>query len=117
MSGVVSYHAGLAAEDIVERYYAERGHKVILKRWRGQSGEIDLIACKGAGFIFIEVKKSRSHQRAAQRLSQHQMQRIFATGAEFAATQPNGQNTDMQFDVALVNSTGQVSLIENAIGF
>lgn len=60
MNGSTSYHAGLAAEDIVAQDYARRDHGIAARRWRGKSGEIDLIAREGDTVVFVEVKKSHS---------------------------------------------------------
>lgn len=83
MSGQRSYHAGRVAEDQVAARYAHLGADVCARRWRGRSGEIDLIARDGAQVIFIEVKQSRSHARAAESLSARQMARICASASEF----------------------------------
>lgn len=116
LRGLTAYHSGLAAEDIVAEQYARAGHAVLARRWRGTCGEIDLIARDrdNDGVIFIEVKKSRSHAQAAARLTHRQLERIFGAGSEFLGTQPNGQLTAARIDIALVNSSGQVSIIENA---
>ena len=116
MTGLVSYHAGLAAEGSVERHYASAGHEIARRRWRGSGGEIDLIARDGDGLVFIEVKKSKNFAYAAERVSRRQMQRIYAAASEFLAGEPNGQDTDVRFDVALVNSVGEIQVIENAFG-
>ncbi|MDE0590349.1 YraN family protein [Halocynthiibacter sp. C4] len=116
MSGMVSYQAGIAAEESVSRDYIARGLPISRKRWRGKSGEIDLVARNGAGVVFVEVKKSKTFERAAARVSRRQMQRIFATASEFLAGEPNGQDTEVRFDVALVNDKGQVQILENAFG-
>jgi len=112
--GSTAYHAGLAAEDTVAQVYARKGQATLAKRWRGSAGEIDLIVQNGDGVIFVEVKKSKSHGRAALRVSPTQMQRIYGTGAEFLETMPNGQLTDARIDVALVDDIGRVDVIENA---
>ncbi|HBQ36193.1 MAG TPA: hypothetical protein DD729_05050 [Rhodobacteraceae bacterium] len=117
MTGLVSYHAGLAAEGSVERHYADTGHGIARRRWHGSGGEIDLIARDGDALVFIEVKKSRSFARAAERVSHRQMQRIYASASEFLAGEPNGQDTDVRFDVALVNAVGQIKVIENAFEY
>lgn len=114
MSGKVGYLAGLAAEEIVARDYARRGQAIVRRRWRGQGGEIDLIARDGEVVVFIEVKKSRSFAAAAERLGPRQMARIFASAEEFIAGEPRGSLTDCRFDVALVDGRGAVQIIENA---
>lgn len=116
MSGAVSYHAGLQAEDCVARHYREAGHEVVAQRWRGAGGEIDLILRDGAGLIFVEVKKARDFLRAAESLGAPQMRRIYQAAAEFLGTMPMGELTDARFDVALVNGTGEIEIIENALG-
>ena len=115
-NGQMAYHAGLSAEDCVSSDYERRGFSVGWRRWRGTAGEIDLIARDGDGFIFIEVKKSRSFDRAVQRVSPRQMQRIYAAGEEFLGQTPRGTLTNVRFDVALVNDFGEVKIIENAFG-
>ncbi|MDE3029238.1 MAG: YraN family protein [Paracoccaceae bacterium] len=116
MRGAVAYHAGLAAEDAVRRDYERRGRSIAARRWRGSAGEIDLVARDGDVVIFIEVKTSRSFARAAERVSQRQMDRIYASASEFLAGEPRGQDTEVRFDVALVNAAGQVCILENAFG-
>ncbi len=114
MSGARSYHAGLAAEAMVEQHYARSGRPVCARRWRGSAGEIDLIARNGREVIFIEVKQSKTHARAAEHLSQRQMARIYGAASEFIGGEPDGQRTLVRFDVALVDATGRIEVLENA---
>ncbi len=116
MNGRRNYHAGLAAEDSVARSYQRRGHPIAARRWRGSRGEIDIVARDGDGLVFVEVKKARDFARAAQRLTRAQMRRIYGAASEFLASEPRGQLTPVRFDVALVDSTGQMQVIENAFG-
>lgn len=115
MSGSVSYHAGLSAEDQVARDYQRRGYPVAAHRWRGKGGEIDLVARDGDGFVFVEVKKSGSHARAAERLSLRQISRLYDAASEFLAQCPRGLNTLARFDVALVDGQGRIEILENAL--
>lgn len=112
--GVTSYHAGLSAEGIVANDYARRGHTLACTRWRGQAGEIDLIFRTESGLVFVEVKKSRSFDRAAHSLGRSQIDRIMQSAEEFAATEPAGSLTEMRFDVALVDGSGALRIVENA---
>lgn len=114
MTGLVSYRAGLCAEDSVERHYRGPGRGLAARRWRGKSGEIDLIIRDGGALIFVEVKKARSHAQAAERLSYRQRSRICNSAREFLAGEPSGQDTDCRFDVALVDATGRVEILPNA---
>lgn len=114
MTGTTSYHAGRVAEDIVAQDYARRNHGIAARRWRGKSGEIDLIARIDGTVVFIEVKKSRSFASAATRLGRRQMDRICASAGEFLEGEPKGQLTDVRFDLAMVNGAGALQVIENA---
>ena len=114
MSGEVSYHAGRVAEESVARTYQQMGCSISAIRWRGPAGEIDLIARDKGTVVFIEVKKSRSHARAAEALSGRQMARIYASASGYLANEPTGQDTDSRFDVALVDASGRIEILQNA---
>lgn len=114
--GSMSYHAGLAAEGRIAQDYARRGFALARQRWRGKSGEIDLIVRDGDGLIFVEVKQSRDFERAALALGAAQMRRLYRSAEEYLGTQPNGSLTEVRFDVALVNGHGEMKIIENAFG-
>ena len=113
MTGKVSFHAGLAAEDQVAERYIRSGRAIAARRWRGSCGEIDLIARDGDTVIFIEVKKSKTHARAAERLTARQIARIYGAASEFLGGEPRGQATDVRFDVALVDAMGCIEIREN----
>ncbi|MGR3565723.1 MAG: YraN family protein [Heliomarina sp.] len=114
--GRVAHASGISAENRIAQDYERRGFALARRRWRGKAGEIDLIAQRGDEIIFVEVKKSCTIARAAERLSRRQMERIYASAAQFLGTQPLGQMTPSRFDVALVDAQGQFEIIENAFG-
>lgn len=113
--GRLAYHGGLAAESLVASDYERRGRSIAHRRWRGVSGEIDLIARDGNAVIFIEVKMADTHAIAAERLGLQQMDRIYAAASEFIGGEPAGQATEVRFDVALVDGRGCIDIVENAI--
>ncbi len=110
-----NYHAGLAAEDSVLRHYMSLGYALLAQRWRGMRGEIDLILGRDNDVVFVEVKKSKCFDQAVSRLGQAQLGRIYQTAEQFLGTLPMGLNTPARLDVALVNSYGDVRVIENAL--
>ncbi|MBC7138619.1 MAG: YraN family protein [Defluviimonas sp.] len=116
MGGKVSHHGGVAAEAQVAAHYQRGGREIAARRWRGPGGEIDLIAREGNRLVFVEVKKSSSFARAAERLSRRQMDRICRSAAAYLAREPLGQNTEVRFDVALVDGFGRIDILENAFG-
>ncbi len=110
------YQSGLSAEHAVARHYQEAGFAVAAERYRSSRGEIDLIVTRGEEVVFVEVKKSASHDQAALRVSERQMARIFGSAQAYLATQPLGQDTPSRFDVALVDGQGAIRILENAFG-
>ncbi|GGH35653.1 putative endonuclease [Cribrihabitans marinus] len=114
--GYLNHRTGEAAEQRIARDYERRGFAIAGRRWRGPGGEIDLIARNGRGVVFVEVKQSRDFDRAAERIGRRQMDRICASAQAFLAGEPDGQLTEMRFDVALVDATGAFRIVENAFG-
>ena len=114
MGGLVEYHTGLAAEEIVAADYTRRGLRLERRRWRGKRGEIDLILREDDRVIFVEVKKSWDFARATESLSHRQMQRILGAAEDFVDGEPKGLLTEMRFDVALVDAVGRIEILENA---
>ncbi|MEF9604527.1 YraN family protein [Paracoccus sp. PXZ] len=114
--GAVACSAGRFAEESVAREYRQRGYEVMAERWRGRGGEIDLILRKDDEYVFVEVKKSRSHGSAAARLGGRQIARICNAALEYCGRLPAGLLTAMRFDAALVDQFGRVEIIENAFG-
>ena len=116
MSGAVSYHAGAAAEEQVAASYRADGFDLLEHRWRGKAGgEIDLIFRKGDLVVFVEVKKSASHMRAAEQLQPRQMRRLLAGAEGYARAMPDIADCAFRFDVALVDDQGRIERLENAL--
>lgn len=115
MSGTQSYRNGLAAEEQVVAYYLKSGHVLAARRWRGESGEIDIVLRDGDGLVFVEVKSARDVARAAERFTARQLGRVARAATEFAAGEADGLNTPMRFDVALVGAAGEMDILSNLI--
>lgn len=114
--GAVACRSGALAEDQVAAHYQAAGYEICERRWRGPWGEIDLIARRDGCTIFIEVKKSSSHEMAALRLDRRQMDRICASASDYCARLPDGLLSEMRFDLAMLDALGRVAVIENAFG-
>ncbi len=114
--GARAHLTGQAAEEIVERFYRDRDQRVLERRWRGTAGEVDLVVEDGDRLIFVEVKASEDFARAAAQLSERQMRRIYSAASEYIALMPAGQDTELRFDVALVDRQGRIEVLEAAFG-
>lgn len=116
LRGAQAHRSGAMAEDQVAAFYEAQGYQVLHSRWRCAYGEIDLIVARGDCTIFVEVKKSRTHELAALRLDRRQMDRICVAACAFCEGLPGGSLSEMRFDLALVDETGRIDVIENAFG-
>ncbi|MFD1913882.1 YraN family protein [Halodurantibacterium flavum] len=115
MNGSRNFHAGRVAEERVADSYRRSGHQVAASRWRGKSGEIDLILSSPEGLVFVEVKKSTSFARAAENLGARQIRRLFNAAQEFLGVRGFTLDTPMRFDVALVDGAGNIDILPNAL--
>ena len=116
MSGARSYHAGLAAEDIVQRAYEATGHTLRARRWRGKAGEIDLIlddATDAGGLVFVEVKAAATHDTALSSLSPRQLARIALAAEEYIGSLDAPALIAMRIDLAAVDGAGRVEIVPN----
>ena len=113
--GSMAFHAGYAAEESVARHYDRGGCAIVARRWRGQGGEIDVIVRDGTEIVFVEVKQGTTHAAAAERIDPRQVRRLFDCAGEFMGSLPDGLNSAVRFDVALVDGTGRIEVIENAL--
>ena len=114
--GVAAHASGHAAERRVAERYAERGCEILERCWRSPAGEVDLILRDGEAVVFVEVKKSETHDIAAQRISRRQMDRICQAALLYTDRLPTGGLTELRFDAALVDADGRVQIVENAFG-
>lgn len=112
--GQRAHLSGSLAEDSVVRSLERRGIAVLARRWRGKSGEIDLVCQDGGCLIFVEVKQSATHQEAALRLGPAQQGRIMRAALEYCENEGREPLPEMRFDAALVDGQGRVEMVECA---
>lgn len=112
MNGARNFFAGQAAEEVVSQFYKRDGATEIARRWRGKSGEIDLIMRDSHGLIFVEVKASSSLERAANRLTARQIRRVAKAAEEFV-DQMDLPDQALRIDGALVDDQGRIETLEN----
>ena len=107
---------GADGEDVVARWYLERGYRVLARNWRCAEGELDLILARGSTVVVCEVK-TRSSTRfgspfeAVGRDKQRRLRRLVGIWlAEAAPFRPD----EVRVDVAAVISR-RVEVIEGAL--
>ena len=114
-TGKLSYHSGQAAELQVSRHYEREGWRVLEHRFKSAAGEIDLVLRRDDTVLFVEVKRARTHDIDASRISLQQIARINQSAEIFVAEHLSGQNFEMRMDAALVDQKGEIQIIPNAL--
>lgn len=111
-----SAYAGMAAEDMALRRYAEGAATLLARRWRCAWGEIDLVLLCGDVLVFVEVKQRRKNRPLEAPITPYQWQRLVdaANTYIFEYQRETGVAPTCRFDVALVGHDGSVEIIENA---
>lgn len=94
---------GRFAEFKVRWFLWFKGYRLIAKRWRRTTGEIDLILRHRNRLIFAE-KKYRQHSMTDQILSRRQQQRITKAASLFFAKNPTFTTFDCQFDFIIMQA-------------
>ncbi len=102
-----AYLWGQGAEWLASLLLRIKGYRILARRFKCKSGEIDLIARKGNMICFIEVKARAGRHQALHALSRRQQQRIIRAAEWYLArNMPDGQGnssgTDCRFDIMAV---------------
>ena len=111
--GLSAHLTGVAAENSVARQYEIAGWRILERRWRGEAGEIDLIAMRDGVTAFVEVKQSVTIDAAIARLQPKQLARIAASAESYFLNRANRVSGDIRVDLAAVDKSGRIEIIEN----
>jgi len=93
---------GRTAELLCLCHLRLRGYRVLARRFRVPSGEIDLIVRRGRVLAAIEVKARADFEAAGAAVLARQRRRIARALEHFLAARPELRNLDARFDVMLV---------------
>jgi putative endonuclease len=97
-----AFRRGHVAEFLCLWHLRLRGWRILARRFKVKSGEIDLIARRGRVLAAIEVKARQSLGAASEAISAQQRRRIARALDHFLALRPELQRLDARFDVMLV---------------
>jgi putative endonuclease len=93
---------GRAAETLCVWILRAKGYRILARRFRVPSGEIDVIARRGRSLVAIEVKARSRLDIAAEAVSSAQRRRVARALEHFLARRPDLARLDPRFDVMLV---------------
>ena len=97
-----AFRRGHTAELLCLWHLRLRGYRILARRFRVPSGEIDLIARRGRVLAAIEVKARTSLATASESVSGRQRRRVARALENFLALRPELAGLAPRFDVMLV---------------
>lgn len=103
--------AGRRAETWVAFYLILTGHRILAKRFKTRSGEIDLIARRGKTLVFVEVKQRAKAEHAIDPVTARSEERIIRSGEIFLSHHPVfvDQGYALRYDVAIVTGRCRIT--------
>lgn len=111
---------GDAGEELVARWYADAGYRVLDRNWRCREGELDVIAARREVLVFCEVKTRRSTAfgTPAEAVTSTKQRRLRTLAMRWLDEHPRARGRTLRFDVASVlaprDTPPVIDVIENA---
>ncbi len=93
---------GRRAEFIAAWFLRFKGYRIIERRFRTKSGEVDLIARKGDLVAMIEVKARQSLGQAHDAVGHTAQQRIISAGDYWLAKQADYARLSIRYDIIAI---------------
>ena len=93
---------GLSAETRAAWMLRLGFHRILARRFRCSSGEIDLVARRGRTLVFVEVKARDTLAAAIEAVTPRARARILAAADAFVAHRPELADLDRRFDIVAV---------------
>lgn len=106
-------------EEYAQRFLEGKGYSIIEAKYRGQYGEIDLVAQEGDFLVFVEVKSRRSRAFGVpeESVTAAKQQKLVQSAQEYV--QAKGlEGKEWRIDVVGIEAWGprpRVRLIRNAV--
>jgi len=93
---------GRRAESLAALFLQLKGYRVIARRYKTKSGEIDLIVRRGNVIAMVEVKQRKTLEAAQESLHPASLKRIENAAADFLNMRRSYANCDIRFDIVFV---------------
>lgn len=98
----LSHHYGHLAEWIAALYLRLIGYRILAKRFKTPSGEIDIIAAKNHRLISVEVKARMAFSSLPEALSSTQHRRCKTATEFFLSRHPKLLHNEVRYDMIWV---------------
>ena len=114
LSRVGAEARGRWAEEQAASHLKQQGFRILARRAKTPTGEIDLVARRRRLLLFVEVKFRDLTDDGLWAIHPQQQRRIAKAAEAWLATQPALTNLDMRFDAIVVNAKGTLTHIDDA---
>jgi len=101
---VAAYRRGLLGEALAAWMLRAKFYRVLARRYRTPSGEIDLIVRRGRLIVFVEVKHRASELAGIEAITPTARRRITRAAELWLAAHPDTAGFDLRFDWVIVSS-------------
>lgn len=105
---------GHTAETVALWFLRLKGYRLLARRFKCASGEVDLVMRKGTTTAFIEVKARANTDDAVMAVTPRQARRIASAAATWMARDSRAAEGHCRFDIVAVSSNFRPTHIENA---
>ncbi len=102
MSRKDAERAGRRAEALAALLLRLKGYRVVERRYRTSSGEVDLIVGRGRTYAFVEVKARSTETAALAALTPKGRHRIERAAAQWQARRLRTMDAEVRFDLVTV---------------
>ena len=95
---------GSWGEDVAAQFLMDKGMTILMRNYRAERGEIDIIAREGNFIVFVEVKtgRSQSHGPPEERITRSKQRQLYKVASRFIQDNPTLE-ADYRFDVVIVD--------------
>jgi putative endonuclease len=93
---------GRRAESIAAWYLRLKGYRIVARRFRTHSGEVDIVAKRGRVLVFVEVKARRDSDVGLDAVTGTGRARIARAAGTWLSRYPGAARLDLRFDVIVV---------------
>jgi putative endonuclease len=94
--------AGQWSELAAALYLRAKGYRILARRFKTKSGEIDIIAKRGRCLVFVEVKRRATRAGAEASITGAQEFRIKQAAGDWLARHPAHRELDQRFDLIFI---------------
>ena len=106
---MTSSQKGKIGEKEAVDFFRQTGYTVLAKNYRGNRGEIDLVAAKDDELVFVEVKRWTSYgaESLERGIGRQKRRRIVETSKLYLLEHPEFDDYSIRYDVLFVPGTGR----------